>query len=81
MSRVYLVSKWGDVLVGIATGVLAYTLYERKAGRTAEDGNRLQDLVRWKMDQRERVEAVKAVEQEGWDEITKELQVQQEAAK
>ncbi|GAA5903772.1 hypothetical protein JCM6882_003414 [Rhodosporidiobolus microsporus] len=81
MPRTYLVSKWGDVLVGMFAGGLAYYQYESKAGRSAQEGDRLVDLVRWKMDQRakdkEGKEQVKAVEQEGWEELTKELQVQQ----
>ncbi|CEQ40220.1 SPOSA6832_01822 [Sporobolomyces salmonicolor] len=80
LSRVYLISKYGDVVVGIATGFLAYSLYERKTFR--KDGEKLADLVQWKWDQRQkRKEAVVAVEQEGWDELERELKIKQEAAR
>ncbi|GAA5870809.1 hypothetical protein JCM1840_006810 [Sporobolomyces johnsonii] len=78
ISRVYLISKYGDVAVGIATGFLAYSLYERKTFR--QDGEKLVDLVRWKWDQRQRRQDIVAVEQEGWDELERELKIKQEAA-
>ncbi|GAA5891283.1 hypothetical protein JCM5296_006887 [Sporobolomyces johnsonii] len=78
ISRVYLISKYGDVAVGVATGFLAYSLYERKTFR--QDGEKLVDLVRWKWDQRQRRQELVAVEQEGWDELERELKIKQEAA-
>ncbi|GAA6027549.1 hypothetical protein JCM8097_007917 [Rhodosporidiobolus ruineniae] len=74
MQRVYLVSRVGDIFLGLATGVLAYGLYERKNHRAEED--KLASLVKWKWAQRE----VKQVEQEGWKELEDELKLKQDDA-
>ncbi|GAA6062124.1 hypothetical protein JCM10212_003159 [Sporobolomyces blumeae] len=47
-TRVYLIGRRADQLLGLATGVLAYQLYERKVGRTVDED--LLSLVRWKWD-------------------------------
>ncbi|GAA5940200.1 Nce101p [Sporobolomyces koalae] len=57
-SRVYLISKWGDVALGLSTGVFAYYLYERKLHRTDEDS--LVGLIKWKLDQRQHLAAAQA---------------------
>ncbi|GAA5970811.1 hypothetical protein JCM11641_004463 [Rhodosporidiobolus odoratus] len=67
MQRVYLVSRYGDLALGLFTGIFAYALYERKQNRPDQD--KLHNLVRWKWDQRERAKEVRKVEEEGWEEI------------
>ncbi|GAA6007854.1 hypothetical protein JCM10207_004900 [Rhodosporidiobolus poonsookiae] len=78
MPRVYLISKFGDVLLGLATGVMAYGLYERRQFRAEED--KLASLVQWKWAQRAQDKAVQAVEDEGMRELERELAVKQEQA-
>ncbi|GAA5904500.1 Nce101p [Sporobolomyces salmoneus] len=74
-SRIYLISKWGDVALGLSTGVFAYYLYEKKLHRTEEDS--LLGLIRWKSEQRQKLKAASAtadVTSGGeWEELTKEL--------
>ncbi|BGP39693.1 hypothetical protein JCM10449v2_003644 [Rhodotorula kratochvilovae] len=82
MPRVYLISKWGDVLLGLSTGVFAYALYERRLHRP--EGERLVDLVRWKLDQRAALNPPKTpasqAEQEGWAELERELKLKEQEA-
>ncbi|GAA6012307.1 hypothetical protein JCM11491_007088 [Sporobolomyces phaffii] len=77
-SRIYLISKWGDVALGLSTGVFAYYLYEKKSHRTPDDS--LVGLVRWKLDQRARLASTAtatattpATGGNDWDELTREL--------
>ncbi|GAA6051375.1 hypothetical protein JCM3770_004509 [Rhodotorula araucariae] len=81
MPRVYLISKWGDVMLGLTTGVWGYYLYERRVNRP--EGERLVDLVRWKLDQRAAL-APKTLagqaEQDGWAEIERELKLKEQEA-
>ncbi|BGP07752.1 hypothetical protein JCM10049v2_003592 [Rhodotorula toruloides] len=76
MPRVYLISKFGDVLLGLSTGVWAYYLYERRLNRP--DGERLADLVRWKWAKFQDQRRNRVADQEGWEEIEKELRAQGE---
>lgn len=77
MPQVYLISRWGDVLLGLSTGVWAYYLYERRLHRP--DGERLADLVRWKLDQRARLsQASTQADNEGWEEIERELKLKEQ---
>ncbi|GAA5966277.1 hypothetical protein JCM3765_002584 [Sporobolomyces pararoseus] len=77
-SRIYLISKWGDVGLGLSTGVLAYYLYEKKLNRSKQDS--LIGLLEWKSQQRERTKQA-LIEVKGggdgngkeWEELTKEL--------
>ncbi|GAA5924426.1 hypothetical protein JCM3775_005376 [Rhodotorula graminis] len=85
MPRLYLISKWGDVLLGATTGIWGYWLYERRLHRP--DGERLADLVRWKLDQRATLAALKApatatsqADQDGWDELERELRLKEQDA-
>ncbi|GAA5912285.1 hypothetical protein JCM8208_001323 [Rhodotorula glutinis] len=88
MPRLYLISKWGDVLLGATTGIWGYWLYERRLHRP--DGERLADLVRWKLDQRATLSAnLKAsaataatsqADQDGWEELERELRVKEQDA-
>ncbi|GAA6018978.1 hypothetical protein JCM8202_000623 [Rhodotorula sphaerocarpa] len=78
MPSVYLVSRWGDVLLGLTTGVWAYYLYERRLHRP--DGERLADLVRWKFDQRARLAQAAQADSEGWEEIERELKAKEQEA-
>jgi hypothetical protein len=69
--------SWGDVLLGLSTGVWAYYLYERRLHRP--DGERLADLVRWKLDQRARLSQASAqADNEGWEEIERELKLKEQ---
>ncbi|GAA5841593.1 hypothetical protein JCM5353_003675 [Sporobolomyces roseus] len=75
-SRIYLISKTGDVLLGLGTGVFAYYLYEKKLNRSSQDT--LIGMVRWKMDQREQRNRWKeggkeGREEIGWEELSKEI--------
>ncbi|GAA5837893.1 hypothetical protein JCM3766R1_001510 [Sporobolomyces carnicolor] len=81
-SRVYLISKWGDVALGLSTGVFAYYWYEKKLGRTREDS--LVGLVTWKAHQlrqqrderKQRTnddDAMSATNRDEWEQLTKEL--------
>ncbi|GAA5849436.1 hypothetical protein JCM8547_000450 [Rhodosporidiobolus lusitaniae] len=81
MPRVYLVGRTADVFLGLFTGVLAYGLYESKLDKRGErkEEDRLLNLVRWKREQWSKDKAVKHIEQEGWQELEKELKVEQEA--
>ncbi|BGP31768.1 hypothetical protein JCM10296v2_003542 [Rhodotorula toruloides] len=76
MPRVYLISKLGDVLLGLSTGFWAYYLYERRLNRP--DGERLADLVRWKWAKFQDQRRNQVADQEGWEEIEKELRAQGE---
>ncbi|GAA5997771.1 Nce101p [Rhodotorula paludigena] len=85
MRQVYLISRWGDVLLALGTGCLAYKLYERRMHRP--EGERLADLVQWKWAQRTernpRVAAppvASAAEQEGWEELERELKLKEQDA-
>ncbi|GAA5848516.1 hypothetical protein JCM9279_006588 [Rhodotorula babjevae] len=84
MPRLYLISKWGDVLLGATTGIWGYWLYERRLHRPV--GERLADLVRWKLDQRATLAALKAptatsqADQDGWEELERELKLKEQDA-
>ncbi|BGP55300.1 hypothetical protein JCM8202v2_002898 [Rhodotorula sphaerocarpa] len=71
-------NSWGDVLLGLTTGVWAYYLYERRLHRP--DGERLADLVRWKFDQRARLAQAAQADSEGWEEIERELKAKEQEA-
>lgn len=71
------VCRFGDVLLGLSTGVWAYYLYERRLNRP--DGERLADLVRWKWDKVQQQRRNRVADEEGWEEIEKELRTQGEA--
>ncbi|GAA5993247.1 hypothetical protein JCM5350_007296 [Sporobolomyces pararoseus] len=75
-SRIYLISKWGDVALGLSTGVFAYYLYEKKLNRSRQDS--LLGLLEWKSQQRDKIKKASMIEVEGnnakeWEELTKEL--------
>jgi hypothetical protein len=48
--------RWLDPCLGIFTGCLAYYLYETHPRTAMAPGNRLADLVKWKMAEQGRVE-------------------------
>ncbi|KAG8716169.1 hypothetical protein FRC08_009779 [Ceratobasidium sp. 394] len=48
MTRTYLISKYFDPILGIATGVLAYHLHETNPRTAPPDGQDLRSLIRWK---------------------------------
>jgi len=78
--------RWGDVLLGATTGIWGYWLYERRLHRP--DGERLADLVRWKLDQRATLSALKTptaaatsqADQDGWEELERELKLKEQDA-
>ncbi|GAA5878735.1 hypothetical protein JCM16303_007164 [Sporobolomyces ruberrimus] len=76
-SRIYLISKYGDVFLGLTTGVFAYYLYEKKLNRSNEDN--LRGLIRWKLDQLDerknklQLEPTSTSGPGEWDELTREL--------
>ncbi|KAF8597666.1 hypothetical protein BDV93DRAFT_527256 [Ceratobasidium sp. AG-I] len=48
MPRAYLISKYLDPILGIATGVLAYHLHETNPRTAPPEGQDLRSLIRWK---------------------------------
>ena len=74
--------RWGDILLGCSTGVWGYWLYERRLHRP--EGERLADLVRWKLAQRAELAAPKTAanqaDQDGWEELERELKLREQDA-
>ncbi|KAG8682004.1 hypothetical protein FRC09_017084 [Ceratobasidium sp. 395] len=48
MARTYLISKYFDPILGIATGLFAYHLHETNPRTAPPDGQDLRSLIRWK---------------------------------
>ncbi|KAL8280383.1 hypothetical protein RQP46_007300 [Phenoliferia psychrophenolica] len=71
MSRVYLVSKAFDPILGVITGVWAYGLYERRANRPK--GHTLPELLQRKWAQRSTAQEQDKMEDEGWKELEEEV--------
>jgi hypothetical protein len=71
-------SRTGDIALGLVTGVLAYALYEKKQGPNRPHEDKLLSLIQWKRERWAGSKEVKAVEQEGWEEIEREFKLKQE---
>ncbi|CAE6475971.1 unnamed protein product [Rhizoctonia solani] len=70
MSRTYLISKYLDPILGIATGILAYQLHESNPRTAPPVGEDLRSLMRWKQNIARHEEQV---EMEQWNEIVRQL--------
>lgn len=82
MSRVYLVSKSLDPVLGVVSGLWAYQLYESRLERPA--GHTLPELLKRKWDIRQagkKVAAATGKEEEGWNELQAELDKVQDKVK
>jgi len=82
--RVYLVSRRLDPVLGIASGLWAYYLYETRLQRPV--GHTLPELLRWKWDKRKQLQVQSlstdpAADLEGWAELNAELAKQSRGAK
>ncbi|CAE6428356.1 unnamed protein product [Rhizoctonia solani] len=81
MPRTYLISKYLDPFLGIATGLLAYHLHETNPRTAPLEGEDLRSLIRWKQSMARRRELAEMAQ---WNEMVKQLDlgddVQSEAA-
>ncbi|CAE6490179.1 unnamed protein product [Rhizoctonia solani] len=72
MTRTYLLSKYLDPLLGVATGLLAYHLHETNPRTAPPDGEDLRSLIRWKQSMARRKELADMAQ---WNEMVKQLNI------
>ncbi|CAE6359275.1 unnamed protein product [Rhizoctonia solani] len=75
MARTYLISKYLDPLLGIATGLLAYHLHESNPRTAPPTGEDLRSLIRWKQSIARQEELA---EMEQWSDLMRQLNLNDE---
>ncbi|CUA69206.1 hypothetical protein RSOLAG22IIIB_08332 [Rhizoctonia solani] len=76
MTRTYLISKYLDPFLGIATGFLAYHLHETNPRTAPPEGEDLRSLIRWKQSMARRNELT---EMARWNEMMRQLNLNDDA--
>ncbi|KAH7327604.1 hypothetical protein B0J17DRAFT_680329 [Rhizoctonia solani] len=70
MTHTYLISKYLDPFLGIATGLLAYHLHETNPRTAPPEGEDLRSLIQWKRSMARHEELTEMAQ---WNEMMKQL--------